>query len=125
MTPLEQHFQELKQKHPGADLATFPSGASLVVVPAIALPQGWSESLTEVTFLAPIGYPLSKPDCFWAPSTLRLSGGRMPGNTAIQPIPERGGSYLYFSWHALAWNPEGDTLLTYLRVIRARFEALQ
>ena len=120
MTPLEQQFELLKANYPEAALTPLPSGAGLVVVAAVRLPPGWSQAATTVKFLAPVGYPFSKPDCFWADAQLRLRGDAMPQSTNMTPIPETGESLLWFSWHTAQWNPNRDTLLTYFNVIKNR-----
>lgn len=125
MTPLEQQFQVVSERHATATLTPLPTGAALIVVPNFPLPVGWAHPSTEVRFVAPAGYPLAKPDCFWTSHGLRLEGGRMPQNVGEQAIPGVPGAYLWFSWHTQSWDPSRDTLLTYLRVIAGRFQELR
>lgn len=103
----------------------YPSGASVIAIPEFPLPQGWSKERTTVLFVAPVGYPLAQPDCFWADEDLRLSSGAVPQNSGTNPIPERGGSNLWFSWHLSGWSPNQSNLLTYINSIKARFKAVQ
>jgi hypothetical protein len=119
MTPIEQQFEVLGTVEPGATLQKLPDGSYLVTVP-LPLPEGWSKTTTQVRFIAPVGYPLSRPDCFWADNDLRLKNGQTPKNTSGNPIPHVGGGYLWFSWHVSSWNPNSDNLLTYLYVIKRR-----
>jgi hypothetical protein len=126
MTPLQQHFEVLRAEYPTAILAPLSSGAALISIPDFPLPPGWSRPTTTVRFLAPVGYPLAKPDCFWCESELRLQSGGMPQFTNQTPIPEADGSpQLWFSWHVNQWNPSRDGLLTYLRVIERRLRQAQ
>jgi hypothetical protein len=120
MTPLEQQFELLRKSYPNAILEMLPSGAALVTVPEIELPRGWSQPRTTVKFLAPVGYPLARPDCFWADTELRLEGGAMPNATNLTPIPDVNVPQLWFSWHVGQWNPNRDGLLSYFRVILER-----
>lgn len=120
MTPLEQQFDLLKANYPQAGLLVLPSGAGLVTVPTVRLPPGWSQSTTNIKFLAPAGYPFAKPDCFWAEAQLRVQGNAMPQASNVTPIPETGEVALWFSWHTAQWNPNRDTLLTYFNVIKNR-----
>lgn len=125
MTVLEQQFAVVQQYYPQASLRQLPSGAALISIPEFPLPPGWSERSTTVKFLAPVGYPLSKPDCFWANQGLRLANGGMPQASNISPIPEVNEHNLWFSWHAGPWNVNRDNLLTYLRVIEARLKEVR
>lgn len=105
---------------PGARAEARPDGTVLVTMPSIPLSAAWNERTTTVHFLVPIGYPMAKPDCFWAASHLRLACGTMPQATNLTPIPDESAPHLWFSWHVSQWNPMSDTLLTYARVIQAR-----
>lgn len=122
MTPLQEQFEILKTYYPNATSEALPSGAVLIVIPDFPLPEGWSHNTTQVKFLAPIGYPFAKPDCFWAHSELRLKSSAMPASANISPIPEISQSHLWFSWHVGQWNPSRDSLLTYVRVIETRLK---
>jgi hypothetical protein len=121
----DQQFAILQQYYPQAVLHTLPSGAYLITVPGFRLPTGWSQPQTTVYFIAPVGYPMAKPDCFWADPNLRLSNGLMPQASNIGPIPDVGQNQLWFSWHTSHWNPNRDNLLTYLRVIEERLRRSQ
>jgi hypothetical protein len=127
MAIVDEHVKELEEAWAGASHQPLPSGAVLVVVPGVKL-RGWSREATTVRFLAPVGYPHAKPDCFWADHGLRLANQAMP-NAANEnnPIPEvsNGSPGLWFSWHAAQWNPNRDTLLTFLNVIQDRFRKAQ
>ena len=125
MTPLEEQFEILRTDFPHARLERLPDGANIVVIPGFRLPPGWSKTETELKFVAPVGYPFSRPDCFWTESDLRLATGAPPQNTGATPIPNQTAPHLWFSWHVSAWNPNSDSLLTYLHVIQRRFEDLK
>lgn len=125
MTPLEEQFEILRTEFPRAGLERLPDGSNVVVIPGFPLPPGWSKTETELMFVAPVGYPFSRPDCFWTESDLRLAGGGVPKNTGTNPIPNQTSPHLWFSWHVAAWNPNSDNLLTYLHVIDRRFEDAQ
>lgn len=120
MTLVDQQFELLTERKPGAVLTELPDGAYLVTVPNIELPDGWSKKVVTVKFMAPVGYPQSKPDCFWTDHDLRLQNGGVPQNTGATPIPHVGGTNLWFSWHVAMWSPNTDNLLTYMNVIKRR-----
>lgn len=122
MTPIEQQIQVLQSCFPTTTSQPLGSGAYLIVIDQVELPNGWTKSSVKVKFIAPVGYPLARPDCFWADSDLRLASGAMPKNTAINQIPQIGGQHLWFSWHVASWNPNSDSLLTYLYVIKRRLQ---
>src|SRR5260370_31285088 len=126
MTPIEEQFEILKASGwPQANLQKQPDGSHIVSVGSVFLPPGWSRSTTAVYFLAPVGYPLSRPDCFWADADLNLINGAMPQGTSTTPVGNTGISGLWFSYHVSAWNPNNDNLLTYLHVIKNRFKDLR
>jgi hypothetical protein len=121
MTPLEEQFSALTAENALATIEPLPEGGAVITLPDYPLPSGWSRPQTTITFVAPVGYPLAKPDCFWASPDLRLENGAMPQATNLQPVTGRSGPpQLWFSWHVGQWNPNRDTLLTYLRVIERR-----
>ena len=120
MTPVEEQFEILRSYETGATLQKLPDGSHLITVGGVKLPSGWSKSTAEVRFLAPVGFPFAKPDCFWADSDLRLANGNPPQNTGGNPIPHVASSHLWFSWHVAPWNPNCDNLLTYWYVIKRR-----
>ena len=124
---LDAQLADLKARYPGTDTTRLPSGTTLVTVPEVPLPSGWSQPRTTVRFLVPAAYPYAALDCFWADPDLRLTGERMPVNTgAGNAIPEVGQVGLWFSWHlAQAWNPNRDTLSSWMNTINDRLRRLQ
>ena len=120
MTPLEEQFEIFRVDWPEARLERLPDGSHLVTVPNFVLPNGWSKPSSDIKFVAPVGYPFSRPDCFWADVDLRLAAGTMPQNTGGNAIPNVPTPHLWFSWHVGAWNPNVDNLLTYFYVVQRR-----
>ena len=107
-------------------MTALPGGATLIRVPVFPVAPGWNRRQTEVSFLAPAGYPYANPDCFWADSELRLESGALPQSSNVTGIPETSHVGLWFSWHLTqAWNPNRDSLLTWLAAIAERFRKAQ
>jgi E2/UBC family protein E len=126
MTPLQQQFETLKAQFPEATLQQNPDGSATVIVPAVQLPEGWEPRATKVLFQAPVGYPQSRPDCFWTDMQLRIDRDpRVPQNTGANPMPFGPSGLLWFSWHVQNWSPNNDTLLTYFNVVKKRFTELR
>src|SRR6266511_2225472 len=122
MTPLEQQFEILSSHFPGASIEHLSNGSAVITIPEVPLPPGWSRQKATVRFVAPAGYPFAKPDCFWADSDLRLASGATPQSTGNNPIPGAAPMPLtWFSWHLAQWNPNRDSLVTYLYGVRGRF----
>jgi len=121
MTPIEQQTQDLIQAYPGASVTRHETGAHLVEIPYV-LPPGWNQTNVTILFLAPPGYPAAKPDCFWVePVGIRLKDGTTPQNTNdANPIPGVGQRGTWFSWHVQQWDPNRDSLIRYLNVIKQR-----
>lgn len=127
MDVIELQFLAIKERDRfgAATLTRHGSGAAVVTVPDIELPPGWNKPRTTVYFIAPVGYPMAKPDCFWADPDLRLASGSMPassGHNAGEGVPP--GS-VWFSWHANTWNANKDTLLGYLGMIVGRLREVR
>lgn len=122
MTPIERQIAQLRLIHPSATLEPLPDGSFLITIPEVGLPTDkWNKRTTTVRFIAPVGYPASRPDCFWTDRDLLLAGNRVPQNTGTNAIPHREQlPTLWFSWHVSAWSPNSDSLVTYLRVIERR-----
>jgi hypothetical protein len=123
MTPIEQQLAALKAAYPTAILKPLSSGAHLVEIPGYPLPSGWNRREATILFVTPPGYPGAQPDCFWVDTAgLRLANGGTPQATNdSNPIPGvNGRSTTWFSWHLQSWNPNNDSLLTYLYVITQR-----
>lgn len=127
MTPIEQQLQELKQLYPDAVATHQPSGAYLIEVPNYRMPPGWNQKIVRIIFLAPPGYPAAQPDCFWVePVGIRLANGATPqGTNDSNPIPGIGPRGTWFSWHLQGWNPNCDTLIRYLNVVKKRLTSLR
>jgi hypothetical protein len=115
---LERQLGDLGERFGAVEHRRLPSGTVLVTVPAVPL-VGWSATFTSVRFLVPAGYPYAALDCFWADPGLRLATGALPMNAAEQnPIPEDGGTGLWFSWHLQGpWDPNRDTLSSWMNTI--------
>jgi E2/UBC family protein E len=120
MTLRPREWEGVLSRFPGAKLNERADGSALVYLPSAPLPAGWSEPLTTVWFVVPIGYPAAQPDCFWVDEGVRLAGGAMPMNSGTQPIGGTGPVGLWFSWHLPAWQPSRDGLGAFIRFIEAR-----
>jgi hypothetical protein len=120
-----KQFERLQQRYSEATLQPLPSGAGLLTIPCIALPEGWSQPTTAVRFIVPSGYPGPAPDCFWADETLALANGQQPQASQINQIPETPHRGRWFSWHVVEtaknWNPNRDDLMTYAGIVVHRF----
>jgi hypothetical protein len=131
MTPLLEHqLRDLQNRYKGATATPLPNGAFLIEVPNFPLdPTAWNRSTTSILFFAPPGYPAAPPDCFWAaPSGLRLKGEGTPKNTNdSNPIPGLAPPRptTWFSWHVQGWDPNSNSLVTYMSVIKTRLSLAQ
>lgn len=128
-TPLGMEVARLLERYPAAELtdATLPDGTMVTVVsiPAFPVPAGWTASSTTLHFTIPAGYPFARPDCFNVDKDLKLAGGGMPTNAALQALPGVGET-LWFSWHmARDWRAGRDDLLTWVAVCANRLEQLR
>jgi Prokaryotic E2 family E len=124
MKPLSDQFFDLCNAFPAATM-TAADGGHLIRIVGVKLPDGWSQSETEIRFVVPNGYPYAAPDCFWADHGLRLANGAIPLNAQLGTLMpgQNDPNTLWFSWHVNnAWKPGFCDLLTYVKIIRNRFE---
>jgi hypothetical protein len=130
---VQKHFERLKERHPGAALSPLPSGAHLITVPGCSLPQ-WRLEKATIRFLAPNGYSVAGPDCFWVEPQLSLNGQnppQLPKNSAYNSqIPETEIKAHWFSWHVDAarggkWSPNLHDFITWLNVCFERLEIIE
>jgi E2/UBC family protein E len=127
MSVLEAQVADLAARYCGVEAIRLTSGTTLITIPGVRLPDGWSKDRTTIRFLVPPAYPYAALDCFWADDDLRLDGNRLPANSnAGNPIPEVGARGLWFSWHlAQPWNPNRDNLSTWMNAVNDRLRRLQ
>jgi hypothetical protein len=119
---LNAHLQRLQEKYAGASPQPLGNGATLIVVPGVALPPGWNRPSTTVYILAPVGYPMAQPDCFWTDVDLRVQNGGVPKNAQQQSLPNGAQPALWFSWHPNGWNANKDDLRTYVKIVEDRLK---
>lgn len=115
-------WEQFVASYPGALITDGADGTSLVTLPAVQLPTGWSATKTTVWFVVPVGYPAAQPDCFWAYPDLRLANGSIPANAGAQVVPFLEAPALWFSWHLSAWRSSQDSVTTYARFVSRRFD---
>ncbi|KGJ14796.1 E2/UBC family protein [Paracoccus sanguinis] len=118
---LAMQLAQLNERFSSVQTRQMGSGTTLVTLPGVRLPPGWSKPSTDIRFLVPPGYPFAQLDCFWADADLTLANGSAPQNSGPNPIPEAGDLGLWFSWHLTGpWNPNRDTLSTWMNVVLER-----
>jgi|SRR2546429_9803384 len=121
---VEEQFDALAARPRFADAKLTPSqnGTYLVTIPHFSLPPGWNKAETTVYFQIPVGYPTARPDTFWTDFDLGLASNAKPMNTGENNNHGLNVPLLWFSWHPSTWNPNRDTLITYVGLIRKRLE---
>lgn len=118
--PRDGQLEQLQCKFPTAVAVQLSDGSAIVRLPHFTLPAGWNRPDVEIRFLSPFGYPLAKPDCFYAAPELRLADGSMPRNSRMEPLPQSDVCWLWFSYHAVTWHPLRDSYLSFVRLIEQR-----
>lgn len=127
MSVLDLQLQQLHDRYAVVEMTRLGSGTHLISVGGVPLPAGWTKRSSSVRFLVPAAYPFAALDCFWADNDLRLAGERLPQNAAADNIPpETSAPGLWFSWHlAQPWNPNRDTLSSWMNTINDRLRRPQ
>lgn len=106
-------------------------GYRWVHLPRFELPEGWSKRETELLVMLPPAYPQLPPDGFFLDKRLTTRRGRTPGHyfqeqSRHNPYADRGWAWycVHLSgggrggWRASADVLQGDSLITYIEVIR-------
>jgi Prokaryotic E2 family E len=127
-TLIDRHFERLKERCAEATLLALPSGAGLITIPREPLSAGWSASEVTLRFIAPNGYAVASPDCFWVEPKLTLNGGGVPKNSQHQnPIPETDIVAHWFSWHVEQgkWCANRHDLLAWYGLCQKRLGILE
>jgi len=125
MDLIDQQFDDLVELYREAKIERLADGRRLITIPGFPLPSGWNATNTTIHFNVPVGYPMARPDTFWADETLRLASGATPANTNFNTNYGGAQPKLWFSYHPQSWNPNVDDLRTYVRVIRRRLHQVQ
>lgn len=137
LEPMEEKgLRQIKSRWPQAHIAPGKHGDGLVTIPGYELPSGWlcetldgadlePATICTVLFRKPCGFPAAKPDHFWVDSRLRLADRSIPeyanyGNT-IHGF-EWWKDLTWFSWHLQMWDPNRDTLYSFVNAIRMRLK---
>jgi hypothetical protein len=125
---VEEHFAALKANgsrrllYADASLTPVGNGTYLVRLQDYSLPSGWKPRHTNIYFLVPAGYPVSRPDTFWTEANVFLESGGQPMNIGTNQQPGVPANLKWFSWHPGTWNANRDSLITWVEMIRRRFE---
>lgn len=100
------------------------SGGWQVDIANVCLPKGWSHEKTTVVFLVPHAYPAAALDCFWTRDALNVNGLRPKSSNDTNPMPD-GSLGTWFAWRPQIWDPNSDTLSSYVRVITNRLRQVR
>jgi len=122
---IARQFATLQASYPSSAIVEKGDGSYHLILKEIPLPEGWTKQSVEIRFIIPVGYPMARPDCFWTDLDLRLANSAMPVNANPSPMPPDNVTYLWFSWHLQTWNPNSDSLVTYVNVIRRRLQEVK
>jgi len=121
---IERQMTDVRTRWSGASHAFLPSGTALVAVPGLPLPQGWTQPTTKVMFLLQPEFPVAQPDIYYLEEGVLPPNGTIRANHQRQRIPETQIDAVWISWHAQAWNPNRDTIMSWLGTIIRSFGAL-
>jgi E2/UBC family protein E len=114
MNIIQEQLKQLIELHPASVITPLPDTSTLLAVPNVRIPPGWSKAESTIAFVIPAGFPTARPDCFWSDPALLLANGGPPANSNPQVPPGGAALMRWFSWHLQTWNPNRDTVYTYL-----------
>ncbi|SRR6266700_2173624 len=128
---IEDGIDRLRSRWPQAHYEHGKHGGSLIIIPSIILPCGYQETICTVLFEAPPGFPGCVPNHFFTDIDIHLRNGRCPERTYCwHPTLEQGNfpaniwpawrRAMWWSWSLQGWNPNRDSLYTFMRVVERR-----
>jgi hypothetical protein len=117
---IDVQLEDLRREHPEATAEPRSDGTTLITVPHFPLPNGWNQAHALVQFVAPVGFPMAQPDCFWTDDGLRLANGAVPKNAGVQTPAFSTAQRLWFSWHVSVWDASRDSLRSFVGAISNR-----
>lgn len=136
MEPIaDRGLRQIQSRYTQAHIERGKHGDGLVIVPGFQLFGGWlcekDEGGTEpanictVLFHKPCGFPAAKPEHFWTDIKLRLPDKSIPhcaNQTNFIHGFEQWKGLTWFSWHLQMWDPNRDSLYSFLNAIRMRLK---
>lgn len=126
MINIEEGLKRIQTKYPQAHILNNPQAESLLVIPSVLLPKGFNKTICTVLTKIPHGFPGTHPNGFWIDFPdlkVKLTPSDVTGrpyysnNNNIYGYPEWDGHVTYFYWRLQAWNPNKDSLYTWLMAI--------
>jgi Prokaryotic E2 family E len=121
---LDRQLIALQTRWPQSHYEPGKHGAHLIIVPGVKLPDGYTHTICTVLFVAPPGYPAARPDHFFTDSAkIRLANKMQIQGTNTLNRPwgfDQWTDVTWWSWHLQTWDPNRDTLMTFMNVIRHR-----
>ena len=125
MITIEDGLERIKTKYPQAHIEFNEPYEPILVVPGVRLGEGWNKTICTILSIIPRGFPAVQPDRFWVDlPDLRLSNGDQPEytNTLIDIYghPQWNNCTTWFAWILQGWNPNTDSLYTWLKVMERR-----
>lgn len=89
----------------------------IVIDLQISLPNGWNKKSAKLKLEVPMGYPFAAPKGFFIDKDLRRDFGGLPAGIVAKYSTK---DFYWMQCEPLAWNPNYDTLLTYINLVRQK-----
>jgi hypothetical protein len=124
----DRGLAQIRSEYPQAHIVS-GRHADLVTIPGFRLCSGWTADgkpadICTVLFERPAGFPAACPEHFFVDIPLRLADRSYAKNSRpgdIYKFPQWS-NVTWFSWHLQMWDPNRDSLYTYLKVIHMRMK---
>jgi hypothetical protein len=114
---LQRELEELRAQY---ELEVHDDGSFVhVVLRALPIAHGYSQTSTNVLIRIPRAYPDAGPDMFWTDEGLLLADGRIPQSAECLE-DHIGRRWRRFSWHHNRWNPIVDNVHNYIEFVKDR-----
>lgn len=125
MNHIADGIERLRMYWPQSHAEEGPHGNHLIVVPSVVPAKGYDKTICTVLFIAPAGFPAACPWKFCTDIEIRLADKSFPRMTTLGYDLSHYGwaqwrELQLWHWKLQMWNPNTDTLFTFMNVIKQR-----
>jgi Prokaryotic E2 family E len=122
-TSVGEAIEAIEREFPGAIWSSDAEGGALVTVPDFELGGRWSPSAVTLEFQLLFNYPFAAVyPYFTTPELVRADGAERP--PALQIVQWRGRQMTQVSLRSHNWNPQHDSAVSSLKLVRHWFETV-
>ncbi len=120
---INREVATIVEKYPGAYAVDEPSGGVALIIPALPIPVGFTNTNARILMRFPALYPAERLDLFWLTPTLKRSNGAGLPNVMMEGVSIADELWTQISWHDTSpHDPSRISVLGFVRGIVQWFE---